>query len=120
MTLTIEQLEALKCYAAKHGRGWKRQLVREWTKSSVSGVNDDDKAILHGLRNDSRFGPGGLVSFRFPKEQMTPEAFQAIKERIKARDTSDYPLQMAIDRRELAKEVERLQGLLNSEAEETT
>lgn len=48
---TTEQWEALKAYAAEHGRTWKYQLWQEWQEGTDSG-------LLRQVRN--QFGPRWL------------------------------------------------------------
>lgn len=48
---TGEQLEALKAYAAEHGRTWKHQLWQEWQDGT-------DIGLLRQIRNE--FGPRWL------------------------------------------------------------
>ena len=50
---SAEQWEALKTYAAEHGRTWKSQLLDDWTYARTSGP-------LQQIRN--QFGPRWLLS----------------------------------------------------------
>ena len=66
--LSTEEYAALVRFAAAHGRTWKRQLTdvywynaRPWREHA----NDISGYILHGLRNDPRFGHDGVRAFRF-------------------------------------------------------
>lgn len=52
---TVEQWEALKEYAATHGRTWKSQLLDDWTYARVPG-------LLQQIRN--QFGPRWLMLIR--------------------------------------------------------
>ena len=54
--LTAEEREALRAFAAEHGRCWKAELRKQWMNASAIPV-------LHRLRN--RLGPSWLVRFRF-------------------------------------------------------
>jgi len=58
-TLTPEEMQALKSYAAYAGRTWKDELRRAWMSASLPGH-------LHKLRNSH--GPSWLNQFQFPKE----------------------------------------------------
>ena len=49
---TVEQWEALKAYAAEHGRTWKSKLLDDWTYARTSGP-------LQQVRNT--FGPRWLM-----------------------------------------------------------
>jgi len=56
---TVEQWEALKAYAAEHGRTWKAQLRNEWM-NACQGIGDlDQQALLQQVRNT--FGPRWLM-----------------------------------------------------------
>jgi hypothetical protein len=57
-TPTHEQIEALRQYAAEHGRNWKSQLNADWMNGQSSGP-------LQQIRN--QFGPSWLVRFQLPK-----------------------------------------------------
>lgn len=58
---TAEQIEALRAFAAKHGRTWKSKLIDAWT----GWGNIQDGPILRGVRNE--FGPTWLIDkFRLP------------------------------------------------------
>ena len=59
--LTVEQHQALRAYAAKHGRRWKSTLNNVW----MGGPPYDDGGILRGLRNSH--GPTWLLTYRLPK-----------------------------------------------------
>lgn len=68
MTNTIRALqpherEALQSYAAEHGRKWKEALRLDWYNARAIG---DRGAILHGLRNDPRWGHEGLDAYMLP------------------------------------------------------
>lgn len=56
---TAEEIDALRAFAAAHGRCWKAALRQRWMKANAP-------AILHGLRN--RLGPSWLVRFRLPAD----------------------------------------------------
>ncbi|MDQ1902714.1 hypothetical protein RAH32_20035 [Paracoccus sp. WLY502] len=56
--LTAEEQEALRAFAAEHGRCWKAELRKQWMNASASPV-------LHSLRN--RLGPSWLVRFRLDR-----------------------------------------------------
>ncbi|WP_371411696.1 hypothetical protein, partial [Paracoccus sp. SY] len=56
--LTVEEREALRAFAAEHGRCWKAELRQQWMNASASPV-------LHSLRN--RLGPSWLVRFRLDR-----------------------------------------------------
>lgn len=62
--LNPAELEAIKAFAAKHGRGWKDKLASVyWYSARVW----DGRACLHALRNDPAWGHDGLNAFRLPK-----------------------------------------------------
>lgn len=56
--LTAEEHEALRAFAAEHGRCWKAELRKQWMNASAIPV-------LHSLRN--RLGPSWLVQFRLDR-----------------------------------------------------
>ncbi len=58
--VTAAEMALLLKYAAVHGRTWKDALRDDWYAARLTGP-------LHALRNDPRFGPAGLIAFRFPK-----------------------------------------------------
>ena len=67
--LTLEQLTALREYAARHGRTWKSKLNDEWTNGwSAYDETRYDIGCLQQVRN--QFGPGWLVSFRLTSRGM--------------------------------------------------
>jgi len=55
--LSAEQMQALRAYAARHGRSWKAKLAKQWASSSAGPV-------LQTVRN--QHGPAWLRSFKFP------------------------------------------------------
>jgi len=57
-TLTAEQLDALREFAAKHGRCWKARLREDWYGGS-------DIGLLRQIRN--QFGPAWLTRFELPE-----------------------------------------------------
>lgn len=60
---TAEQWEALKAYAAAHGRTWKAALRYEWM-DACQGISDlDQQALLQQVRN--QFGPGWLMRVKW-------------------------------------------------------
>lgn len=63
-----DEMEALRSYAAEFGRTWKSRLREDWYHARLRSGPGNRGSILHGLRNDPRFGPAGLDAFRFPKE----------------------------------------------------
>jgi hypothetical protein len=69
--LTPTEAEALRMFAAAHGRTWKAQLTdvywynaRIWRDPASDGANG---ALLHALRNDPRWSFDGLHAFKLPK-----------------------------------------------------
>ena len=63
-TPSNEELEALKRFAAKHGRLWKSALGHAWETGRYDSDDVSDK--LQTIRN--AFGPSWLVRFRFPRQ----------------------------------------------------
>lgn len=61
-TLTAKETAALVAYAKIHGRTWKQSLRDAWMTASEPG-------ILQQLRNDTGFGPRGLIEFRLPDDK---------------------------------------------------
>jgi hypothetical protein len=55
--LMMQQIQALRDYAGRHGRPWKRHLCREW-------MNATAEPLLHRLRNTH--GPSWLDKFKLP------------------------------------------------------
>lgn len=55
--LSNDELDALRTYAARHGRCWKQALRQAWMDASEPG-------ILQALRNAAHFGPRGLNRFK--------------------------------------------------------
>jgi hypothetical protein len=69
--LEAEELEAIRAFAAEHGRRWKSILSDVyWYNARIWRAGPDDRYgyLLHGLRNDPRFGPTWLDGFKLPKE----------------------------------------------------
>lgn len=58
-TPNAEQLQALREYAAKHGRNWKSALLDDWMYARQPGP-------LQQVRNN--FGPTWLTKFRLDAE----------------------------------------------------
>jgi hypothetical protein len=58
-----EQLAALRAFAARNGRTWKRKLLDAWMTGRVD-LEGPDAGHLRRIRND--FGPTWLASFRLP------------------------------------------------------
>ena len=58
-TPTTEQLEALKSFAANHGRSWKRKLLNAWT--SGADAREQNGHLLRQVRN--QLGPIWLNKF---------------------------------------------------------
>ena len=56
---TVEQVAALREYAAKNGRRWKSRLVSDWTTG-----RDERQPLLRQVRN--QLGPEWLRSYRLP------------------------------------------------------
>ena len=54
-TLTPEQDQALRAFAAEHGRTWKQELRDAWMRGSDTGA-------LRQIRNT--FGPSWLATFK--------------------------------------------------------
>ena len=70
--LTPDELGALQRFAKAEGRSWKHKLsaiywynARPWRGP---GSLENDGYILHGLRNDPRWGHHGLDLAKLPKE----------------------------------------------------
>lgn len=68
-----DEAEAVARFAKAHGRQWKRELAsvywynaRPWRGP---GSEPNDGGILHGLRNDPRWGHDGLDLYRLPKPE---------------------------------------------------
>ena len=70
--LDDDELAALKRFAACYGRNWKNQLASVyWYNSRLwrgTGYQENDGAILHGLRNDPKWSHAGLNDIKIPKE----------------------------------------------------
>jgi len=60
---TADQVEALRRYAAAHGRTWKAQLHQAWMTGQYDAGDYD--STLQCIRN--QFGPSWLVRFSFNK-----------------------------------------------------
>lgn len=56
-----DEVDAVRSYAAEHGRRWKEALALDWYNARAIGQRG---AILHGMRNDPRLGPRWLEAFR--------------------------------------------------------
>ena len=56
---TVEQWEALKAYAAEHGRTWKAALREDWMDACQNISDPNQQALLQQLRNT--FGPRWLM-----------------------------------------------------------
>lgn len=61
-TLTTEQIEALRAYAARYGRTWKSRLNADWMRACYPNIDEVYWAPLQQVRNT--FGPSWLVSFK--------------------------------------------------------
>jgi|TARA_R110000868_G_scaffold298_5_gene2483 hypothetical protein len=59
VNLNQSQIDALKSYAAKHGRTWKSKLRAFWQRDAI--YNEPE---LRQVRNI--LGPVGLASFKLP------------------------------------------------------
>lgn len=57
---TSEQLAAVKAFAARHGRYWKRALNNAWFNGS--DAREPDGALLRQVRN--QFGPSWLAKVK--------------------------------------------------------
>lgn len=71
---SVEQLEALRTFAAANGRNWKSNLRQAW----MTGIYDEyagtgRRDLLQQVRN--AFGPTWLVRFRLPDPQCKLAAF---------------------------------------------
>lgn len=55
--LTPDQLNALRAFAAEHGRNWKSKLLAGWLRAAYPGP-------LQQVRNSH--GPTWLAGFKFP------------------------------------------------------
>lgn len=58
---TVEQMEALKLFAAANGRSWKLELNNLWMNGAYNYavLGGSDPALLQQVRNE--FGPSWLV-----------------------------------------------------------
>ena len=64
---TIEQWNALKTFAASHGRTWKASLRDEWM-NACQGISDpDQQRLLQQIRNT--FGPRWLMLIDITKDR---------------------------------------------------
>jgi hypothetical protein len=54
---TVEQWEAIKTYAARHGRTWKESLRQDWMQACAN-VDPEIAGYLQQIRNT--FGPRWL------------------------------------------------------------
>lgn len=61
---TAADIQALKAFAARHGRYWKRTLSDMWMNGRDE--NEPNGAALRDIRN--RLGPSWLHNFRLLKE----------------------------------------------------
>jgi hypothetical protein len=61
--LTPEQIAALRSFATRNGRGWKKVLSDLWMRAAAAPT-------LHNLRNTH--GPTWLVTFQFPTDDFPP------------------------------------------------
>ncbi len=72
--ITPDELEALRAFAAAHGRSWKRALAETyWPRARLWRDDDGSTAhgeALHGLRN--RLGPAWLARFQLAPSQRLP------------------------------------------------
>lgn len=64
-TLTAEEVNALRLFAALNGRYWKAALRAIWETTNRRNW-DDAETILYRLRNSH--GPAWLSRFRLPKD----------------------------------------------------
>ena len=66
--LTADEMDALRRYAAKHGRRWKSVLQEAW----LGHPPYDDTGTLRTLRNTH--GPSWLIKFKLPtpRKESTP------------------------------------------------
>ncbi len=64
--LSAEEREALDDFAAAHGRSWRIKLQLNWQRAGSAWTRDRPNgfAVLLRLRNSTKFGPRGLVSYR--------------------------------------------------------
>lgn len=60
---TAEQIEAMKRFAAAHGRCWKQELREAWMSGYYpqTGLQENDDAYLQQVRNT--LGPGWLIKW---------------------------------------------------------
>ena len=61
-----EQWQAVKAFAAKHGRNWKAALRAEWMDACQGITDPDQQALLQQVRN--QLGPRWLASVRLKEE----------------------------------------------------
>ena len=64
---SAEQWEALKRFAAQHGRTWKATLREAWMSGIYPSSEGDDSALLQQVRNT--FGPRWLMLIDIRKER---------------------------------------------------
>jgi len=57
-----KQVQALREFAAAHGRNWKSVLRQSWMTGDYSNAPNDTAVYLQQVRNN--FGPTWLVRFR--------------------------------------------------------
>ncbi len=74
---STEQIEALKEFAAIHGRNWKSVLREAWMDGNYHGFQKD--WLLQQIRNT--FGPSFLIGFRLDKDQATGRTMWSVQER---------------------------------------
>lgn len=73
---STEQIEALKEFAAIHGRNWKSALRDAWLDGDYRGFQKD--WLLQQVRNT--FGPSFLIKFRLDKDQASGRMMWSVQE----------------------------------------
>lgn len=68
-TASVQQIEALRQFAAANGRTWKSSLRHCWEAGCYSNYSGTERSdLLQQVRN--QFGPSWLVRFRLPDPQV--------------------------------------------------
>lgn len=68
-----DEAEAIARFAKAEGRSWKHKLAAVyWYNARMwrgPGSQEGDGALLHGLRNDPRWGHHGLDLYKLPRPE---------------------------------------------------
>jgi hypothetical protein len=78
---STEQIDALKQFAAIHGRYWKSVLRDAWMDGDYRGF--ENSWLLQQVRNT--FGPSWLVRFRLDRDQATGRMMWSVQEHATAK-----------------------------------